>query len=213
MASDGMMQDNEIVSYLGEKLLADLRSGASISSDLFGRLVNSSVANTVRPRISIEDAEWIRTLLCSKDPEYQAFGVSLVRPIQHDPDIRKLLFAMWDRPEVDENARVGLIYRLLDYPDLEESWHRRLFKYIQENGDAWFAKVMEWYGERSIGVAKASARLVDPDFPESKKWVYLLQLSRLATADEAVRLISPFRNSEARFVAQVADDLVRECTG
>jgi len=186
-------------------VLRDGRSGRGLDPGLVDKLVKKEVADRLRKRLRHEDAGWILECLRSRQEGVLAFAVAVVRPLQDNDAVRERLFEIWEE-SLPPRIRVGLVFRLLDYNDLSLAWHDNLYNWVLENERPWRDKATEWYSLGEL-VENAKERLGNPRFPESKKWMYLLQVARFGTCREALEVLSEYEHSTAPFVAKIAKRL------
>ncbi len=199
--------DAKLLTYVAGKVLRDLKSGHSFDPELSDALVSMEVADALRRSVSENDQEWLLPLLVDSAEGTLNVVLAVIRPFQNGARIRDRLMALW-RSGSSERIKNGLVYRLLDYPDLPICVHEEIFRWFLDNREYHRAKCIEWYGGTHRVVDGALTRLQDPAFPASKAWVRLLQVFWFAEAGCARKIIQPYATHDEPFVRNVAEQLL-----
>jgi hypothetical protein len=199
----------EIAKYILRKLSEDIENGCTLNPKVYYALSSFEPANSLRSFIKTDDVGWLTKLLKSQKPEERIFALSVVRPLQEDPDIRMILFQMWGEPALPNLVKQGLIFRLLDYKDLDLSIQEGIWHWVSANREIFMKRVRERYRSDNKLVEHALGRLNDPNFAESKKWIYLAQIAWSNDGAKHIDILTGSAQSGGTFMAQVAKELLK----
>ena len=102
------------------------------------------------------------------------------------------------------------MWRMLDDPELREERHQELFKFVLAEWDTFRDFNLTFYGSGKEGIANFKARIEDPTFPESKKWIYLCCApSVIEDPTEAEELVNLGLSMSDPFTREVAVTLLQ----
>ena len=136
-------------------------------------------------------------------------NVYRIRSRKDKPEVRDLFFRLWET-RTDTPSRLNLLWRLLDYEDLEKAWHEQLYGFVRDNWDEFLNTQRGFMGGGSPAnvLPNITDRLGDASFPEKKAWAYLC--SALASEDMvAVReLLRKYENTDDEFTASIVRDML-----
>ena len=163
------------------------------------------------------DVDWLKGLARSKDLPNNArgFGVRGLAHIASADDVLEFLKDL-DRT-AEDSGDTGfrlefIVWRLTDYPDVDESWHRRLYAVVRDNFDIFLAGFTFFVGgDNTRALDAVRQRLSDPRFPPSKNWLYLCGASAQPDPEAVGELLQAYLadpNCDA-FSREVAGDLVK----
>jgi len=204
-----MIRENQFNKEKIELLLENLRSGKGVDRKTSHDLVVFNNANYLRNLLTDKDLIWIKNLLTSEYDEHKELAICIIQPLQNNPGIKNLLLSLW-KQKISLLVQNALIYRLLDYSDLETNYHEIIMNWVSENKEAFKNIVVEWYKGVENVVNLAQSRLANPNFPDSKKWIYLIQIAWLGDSEIARKIIKPYTRHNIEFVAKVAKELLME---
>lgn len=200
--------------YVADALVCSMRSRVrpdERTADLLNRL---PIVDRLRSRIEIGDVEdWVRPVLNEETGEVAGLYLSLLKRHDTVPDVAKDLKRRWEVAK-SPFMRAHLMWRILDDPDLEEDWHRRIFAFVMEEWQTFHEVSLKFLGTPESVIFKVLRRMADPDYPDTKRWSYLCRMVDVGADQEAVRslLVLTGRNPgtafASRFAAEVASHLV-----
>ena len=79
-----------------------------------------------------------------------------------------------------------------------------------ENRDYCQQKDLVWYGSKEFALERIQYCLNDPTIPDSKKWIYLIELTSLENSEGVRDIIKSYLGNHEKIVADVAKKLVKE---
>jgi len=210
------MTESPLYKYMAEKALADLRSGGTVSPDLV-TIFNSKKAQDVLRRFLKEEQVTEDLGLLSNLAEHghlpiRNFAISTLRVWKEDPEVKSLLFHLWDVHE-DVSTRLNLLWRLLDYEDLSPTFRERLYTFVLDNWNAFLNLQQEFMGEGNptTVLERVEERIKDKNFPKTKRWAYLCSAMASDDGPGIIRLIDRYEGKEGSFDRTVADELRKRC--
>jgi hypothetical protein len=172
----------ELVDYVSDCAIKDLRANRLNGDSLLRELNKPPIIDTLRSRIRASDIGRLQRMATDKRKAVSALGISLFRPVQRDPDVRKLLFDLWRKKGASYDRRWWVMFRLLDYPDLSMEFHRELFQFTTSNWKQWLADQARNFGGRENLLKVLEARLRNPSWKKSRTWERVL--SSLGASDD-----------------------------
>jgi hypothetical protein len=128
----------------------------------------------LRGRIEPGDIGWLKRMAQDSGEEQSALGISLLRSVQKESEVRQFLFDLW-KNDTSYHRRWWVMFRLLDYPDLSIEMHRELFQFAKTNWTRWLDDVVNYFGGPAELLKALQARLADTSWPESKTWVRVIE--------------------------------------
>lgn len=131
----------------------------------------------------------------SDDPRLCTFGLMISRPKQKEREIKEKIICLWNGGSGDFNVSFAAIYRLLEYEDVTGKEQDSFVKFIETHWSAWKEKIQQSYPTPQRILAGAQARLNDPDFPEWKKWIYLIEIACSPDSEEAESFLNIFKTN------------------
>lgn len=200
------MTEHRMDSDEAERLMTELRRGGSLPEDVAASLCKGRDVDALRSEIKATDSPLLLTLAKDgKRPWLRSLAVSLMRALRDQVEIRQSVFDTWNS-DVDYEMRLALMWRLLDYDDLDLNTHRSIYRFVMQNWDRWLADMTMWYSQAGA-LASAEWRLTNKAFPASKAWVYLCLACASDDKSRIGRLLENYSQSKASIVAQVVADL------
>ncbi len=189
-------------------IIRELRERRSLGEEEAERLIGAVGIDLLRNQIRSTDVPLLLELANDEDkPWCRSFAVSLMRSVESDTSIRDFLFRSW-ASETDYPMRLAIMWRLLDYNDLDISMHRSIYKFVKTNWEQWKKDMRKWYGPHKV-LGSVEYRLADESFPKSKAWVYLC-LAMVSDNMKGIHsLLSQYVDSRESIVGEVAIELTK----
>lgn len=207
------MNGENTLKYLAVKVIEDILNGKEINENLAKELNNYPIIDYIRAEIRESHLERLKHLINStSSDDVRRLGISLlnnlIRDERNGQDIKDFLCAFWRK--ADKENKLYIMWKILDFPGLEKTFHLEIYDFVQENWEVWLQKAVDWCGGRDKVLDVVSNRLKDSSFPETKAWVYLC--NAMGSPDKAgVRsLIQGYISSKHSIVSQVSDDLLNK---
>jgi hypothetical protein len=98
----------------------------------------------------------------------------------------------------------------MDDPELPASWHEQIYEFVLGEWGAFADFNQTFYGQGKEGVSNLLARLGSPEFPITKKWVYLCCVPVVLTNNDATQGVLEFgRTLNDPFAKKVAGELLQ----
>lgn len=199
--------NQNILSYLADCILNDIRSGERLEPLLLTQLISRDFLTVVRRKINEKDADWLERSLANKT-ELLDFALAVVGPLQNTNNFRILLNKLWADKALSFSATNSLIYRLLDFHDLPEEMHHEIYRFLSKHRDVWKNYVIDFYQGIDKCTQGSLQRLESDDFPLSKKWIYLCQLAWLSEETALVaKQLDIFSRCNSAITSFVSNDL------
>ena len=213
-----------LVKQVAESITNDTfpKAGASLEADVARSIYKMGVIERLREKITLNDVGTLKRLITDSDNYLAAkIGIILIQPIQHNPEIRQFVIGLWNCPtwkseEWEFNLRTELMFRLLDYADLDIETHESILLYIQNNLRKWMNECLGYYEHEKNWdkfFAIMNEKLIDKRFPKSKAWIYLLLLYAHPDKYKVSPVLTQYENAEHPMVKKVACMLLESpCT-
>lgn len=183
--------DQEIIQYIVDAAIRDIRNDIdAISEENLKMFSKIPVITEFRKRIAIEHEELVLDLLNSDNTTRIYLGAHLVNAIQSLPSIRERLISLWWEKDEKYDVRGVVMYPLLNYKLIEEEdrskesegtkelrkIHKSIFEFVKDNWEKWTVEYYGYIGGKDKLRQYITKRLEEPEFPISKRWVYLIVL-------------------------------------
>lgn len=193
-----------------EEWLERARTGAipEVSVEM-SRSISGPRVQLVRNMIRPNDLDWVlENLTKYDDPDRAGFYPNLVANYSHDTDVASHIRSKWASASAIQKMKLS--WRILDFQDLVERWHRDIYSFVIDNWVAFNDEAMIFYGnsdsERMINVVD---RYLSEQFTSKKGWMYICNAwylrERFATV--AWHLVELGRRSDVPFVRLVSREL------
>ena len=196
------MDEKVIFTYLAEKVIEDIRKN-TLKPDIALALRIYPFNNYIRPMLVKDDIGHIKVLFKNPSDEIKAFALMISRPFQGDDGIRKTILGFWEDANKSFLVAFDSIYRLLEYEDITSQHKKEFFDYIKSHWTQWKQKLPPCYPEPSRIIAGATERIENPDFPEWKKWIYLVEVACSPDNDKAKSFLDNFDTTNNDFRGEV----------
>ena len=173
--------DNNMINC--HEVIDSIRQGLLIKPKVAQQAAQEPHMGNLRQLILSSDASALIKLAWNKDVQIAGLGIGLMRPIQNTDTIRNAIEQLWqDAPTYDHAWWV--MFRLLDYDDLDIDAHRDIFKFTVDNWDDWITRALDFFGDADDGIARLIDRICSPDWKSGKTWVRVLQVAGYNRKDE-----------------------------
>ena len=196
----------ELLNYLSNKVINDIRSRNPLKEELALELNKPIYLDCLRPLVDKYDIELLLSLAEPLHLASSRLAISLLRNFVADKRVKEFLINSWTIK--DYLMRRTVIWRLLDYIDLENSMHDSIYEFVKINWKRWMEDEIDAYRDDTGDIKKIiESRLKDPTFPRTKDWVYLCLSLGSNDADWTSSLLSHYYKSEVSIVGKVANEL------
>lgn len=194
--------------YLAKKIMKDLRYDEAIDDDVLKELIQVPHIDYIRAEVNDSDIDTLLKLASIRNEVSRSFAIALLSKVKDNECVKEFILESWNNANDSEiMLKMDLLWRLLDYPDIKSALHEEIYKFIRENWTCWIKDVEHSYGGTDNILDNIKKRLVDHNFPETKKWIYLC-VSVTSSDIKGVReLLSEHENNTNPFVTKVVQDL------
>ena len=196
------MDEKVIFTYLAEKVIEDIRKN-TLKPDIALALSIYPFNDYIRESLSIDDITHVTTLFRNKSDEIKAFALMICRPFQKDDSVKQAILDLWKNDNGSFPVDFATIYRLLEYENITSERRNEFFDYIKRNWGEWAKKLIASYPEPSRIIPGATERIENPDFPEWKKWIYLVEVACSPENDKAKLFLDNFDTTDNDFRDEV----------
>ena len=194
---------NKINEYLAKKIMVDLRSNQSIDDELLKDLTQTPQIDYIRAEVDNNDIDILLRLAHTDRDVLRSFVIGLLRKVKDDERVKSFIFDTWNNAQdADIMLKLDLMWRLLDYTDIDSSVHREIYDFIKKNWTVWLEDVKHSFGGENI-LDNITKRLTDSTFPETKKWISLCVSVASTNIEGVERLLSTYKNPSDAFVSEV----------
>ncbi len=208
------MEYNIVYDYIADKILNDINAGVLINSDLARELNKYPIIDQIRNQVQDNHFSAIARLVTDEasSREVRLFALGLlhkyIRNNTFGPQVKSLLYDIWKQGDTEEKFHV--MWRLMDFADLEEPLHNEMFEFVKNNKELTLSKTLNWCGSEDKILDYAVSRLHNQSFPEAKAWIYLYIGSLSPNKTEARTLMSKYLDCRQSFVRKVANEMLRK---
>jgi len=204
-----------------QQFIEERRSGTPLDKDVALERLRYPRSDDFSELIEPGDEDWLLELARSERYPLAKFGIHFLRRVKNQPGVRDFEKQKWaelsraaDREGKLPRGRavdlqMTLMWRLLDYPDLDEQYHRDIHECVKANF-GYFLWQYVWYigGDMDDVLDAVRQRLGSSKHPATKDWIYLCGACGAPDEEEARELIGDYRQAEPGFVAYVANELL-----
>lgn len=195
--------------FVADAITAHMNNGARPTVQVAAYLDRMPLIDSLRQRISQADIPRLIEVIERETGETAGLAVSLLRRYASDQRVKDCLAARWDTADVYLKSRI--MWRLMDDPALPESWHTRIYEFVLAEWKVFAEFNQTFYGQGKEGVSNLLARLATPDFPSTKKWVYLCCVPVVLSNHDAARGVLEFGLTlNDHFAKEVAAELLQK---
>jgi hypothetical protein len=174
-----------------------------------------SVIDCLRERVTSTDMPFVQALCVhTEDDAIFRFGIHLLQGIVlNHPDsllrarVLGFLEGLWAGSRHSPHRGTSVIMGLLNFAELPVELHDELFSFVLQNWEYIIANNVRWCEGAEYVLPKTRARLGDPRFPASKRWIYLVMA--WATDDKVGlrRLMDEHESDDAPLVRRVVAEV------
>lgn len=186
--------------------MEDIRSHHSLDNGVVNELNKYPQIDYLRSQVTDQDIELIFDMANSDREELRKMAYSLLRGAEKNERVRSFIHHIWSEAS-DYQTKYHIMWRLLDYPDLDISLHESIYGFVEEHWDQWISDTTAWYGGPDAVLEAVRHRLSDRSFPASKAWAYLCVSIGSSDKEQAKSLLSEYAGSTASIVSEVVEDL------
>lgn len=201
--------ESKMFDYLANKVLQDLRSGHSLNDDLAKELNLPPAIDSLRPKIKKEDRDMLIALGKSRKRGARGLALALLKTLGKDKKVKDFFREFWKKTR-DYNTKHDVMWRLLDYGQLEVELHREIFEFVIRDFDRWVTKAGAWPKGDSNVIPFVKDRLANPHYPKTKAWVYLCLSFASNNKREVGQLLDKYISSGEPIVRELASRLKKE---
>ncbi len=202
--------NQEIINYLSEKVIADLRIGKHLSPIIYQWCNRYSVIGYFRARIDLTDLNMILTLFDSEEKELRYFAISLSKNIVEQETIRKKLFEIWQDAVSNYSLRREVMWRILDIQKLPKDTHKDIYNFVLLNWDNWAKDTLKFYGDENSVLDAIINRSKDSSYIEDKHWIYICLATLSTKKERAKQFVSKYLDSKVTINSMVARDMIKK---
>jgi len=179
-----------------KEVIDTLRKGGKVEGSILLEMIQWPYSEEIPKLLSGDDIDWIIKGAESSDIRIKKFVLRFMRVVKDHPGIRTFLCDQWDQTN-DFNIQISLMWRMLDYPDLEQEYHTKIYQCIKDHFNEFYDDIWK----------ATTQRLSDQRYPESKKWIYLCAACAYKDKGKVRELLAQYQASSIPFVAKVAEEL------
>lgn len=207
--------DEVLYDYIGEKFVEDLKNGKNVSEKLCNSIINSfPYIDVIRNKFTETDIKLFLGLLGNNKKYLRLLGIYLCVNLEDHPDIRKSLLKIWEENS-DFESKFHVMWRILDYEDIPLELHKNILSFILKHENLFHEfNIKSTFGDKKLTFNLSFKRLynktnINRSFPETKKWIYLMQAYADPQNTELKQLLSNFKNSDFEMTSYVANMLLK----
>ena len=192
--------------FIARSVIAMIRRGSDhFPSEMdANRLDRIPLIEYLRLHVAESDVNLICSSFSESRVELSGLFVSLVRNHRRNPMVNDLLQRAWDCGNAIIRARAS--WRIIDVEEISEEWKKRIFDYILEEWETFNSVSSRFYTGADKIVDWTLKRITDPNFPTSKRWLYLCPLPYATSDKDAAKALIMLHlkdsDSFTRFVAR-----------
>jgi hypothetical protein len=194
--------------FVAEAVTARMRDGDGPKGYVAGYLDCIPLIDSLRQNVTKDDVPGLIKVTKEQQGQTAGLAVSLLRRYVNEPKVKDCLTERW--ATADPYLKNRIMWRLLDDPNLPQEWHRRIYEFITAEWGTFSEFNRSFFGEGKVGVLNLLARIGDPSFPATKKWVYLCCVPVVIdNRDAAKGVLTLCQALDDTFAREVAEDLMR----
>lgn len=198
--------NKDLLEFISTNIMKGVSTETLFSDEVAVVLHKHPHIDQLRSLIKPEDFDSIKSICLTGGVEAKRFGFSLFRNIADDKRVKPFLIEQWG-VVADNEIKRSMMWRLLDYPELEMEVHLSIYQYVRSNWDSWIAGVIRNYHGEEKYFQNILDRLNDSRFPASKSWAYLCGIMTYHDTQAIKSVLDQYEDSQASIVAQVVKDL------
>jgi hypothetical protein len=193
--------------FVAGAVLSHMRSGARPTEEEARLLNQFTMIGTLRGCVVEGDIPWLLDVVNSQCGWVATLCSGLLRKYIQRREIQDQFRSRWE--SADLFFRNKLMWRLLDDPQLSAEWQRRIFQFILDDWQNFRNYLLFFHGAPEKVIPEVLRRIGDPDFPVSKKWIYLGTAAAASDDPVAAKALVGFgRSLPDPFAREVAEHLL-----
>lgn len=203
----------QLLEFLSNALISYLREDnwkRHIPSEKDGDVFNQlPIVDALRKQVTENDIEYILKYLEENDGETAGLYLSLLKKFSTTHEyVKEWLKHRWRN--ASPFLKAHLMWRILDSPDMEDEWHRRIFSFVMGNWEEFNGVSSKFLGTPETILSQVIKRVGNPEFPVSKRWAYLCRFPGVVEdkkTAEALMLLAGKTNDNTPFTQEVIEAL------
>jgi hypothetical protein len=200
---------DKILAYIAEKVIDDLRNKGKFEDDSLAMdLTAFPFCDPIRSRVTNKDIHILFKLFLSGQKGNQTMALSLLRSQEHQGVIKRFIVEQWEKSREDFEIRYHLMWRLLDFEDLDIDMHNNIYNFVIDNWERWQKRDVIWFKGEECVLDVCLKRLSDDKFPPTKAWAYLCASMAAPEKDQVRELMESYKDSNVSIVGSVARDML-----
>jgi general nucleoside transport system ATP-binding protein len=166
--------------------------------------------NYLRSQIKERDIDTVIRLFESNNQKgIRLLAINMLQNVKNDERVLLFLLKQWQKHS-EYDVRNQLMWRLLDYSDLEIQVYESIYNFVMGNWDKWLMNQIRWAGGPDNVLGTFENRMNDTTFPESKHWAYLCACMGSPDKESVKNLLLRYAESSVSINAKVAKDLLEK---
>ena len=195
--------------YLTKAILSHFFSGAFPTVSESKLFMQSNFLEILRKNIEESDIDGLFKIIEEQQGNVAAFGIDLLKKFSTKKKVIQFFKDIWNVS--DEYLKCHLFWRILDDPNLSYKWHDKLYNFTIENWEVFKDSQKIFWGSSGEVIPGVLKKLINYEYPISKKWTNLVRLPELADDQLfAKSIIKIFRNSFDKRFKIIADDILNK---
>lgn len=197
-----------IYKYLADKVMDDLLNRPNEFSEEFAEAVNRQpYIDFLRAKVSENDISYILKIDIDSKPQLRSLIITMLLPVREDKTVKSFFEEAWEKYK-DFRTRIALMFRLLDYKDLNSKYRDSIYKFIRDNWEEFIEQEKTWCGGETKVLEFAKLRLKDSRYPPYKAWIYLCIAMGSSDKEGVRKLLKKYTTNNDDFIAKVAQELL-----
>lgn len=199
---------NHIQKYTAIKIINDIRKEVVLDPELVKELSSVPMIDYLREQITKNDVNYLKQYIKSSDNSLVQFAIALLQNVKDEPEIKNELINLWNN-STNYGEKMNVMFRILDYPDLDIKVHHSIFNFVINNWECWINECITWHadGDENKILEAMKIRLKDKRFPLTKAWVYLLMSTASPDKDGSRQLITKYKNKNIPNINKIIEKI------
>lgn len=191
--------------YFARVTIDRIRAGLVPTPEVCKGLNQYPLVDDVRQLLGADDWPTLRQMVESTAPHICAYALTLVRAVQHLPEVDDYLWAL-DLAKLPAPASYALVFRRADSPKLTSERSVSLREYLHGDWTSW-QQALAGFASKPVDYCRN--RLADETTPAGKRWLYLYVAAGTVGPARAgaQALIRSFLNDPDPVLGKIAKDL------
>lgn len=199
---------------VADALLQHMRKGQLPAEKEAGSLDRMPLIEKLRERIGENDVSWLLDVVKEETGARAGLACSLLRKYVLEKQVQQIFVSRWNTaPPYLQNR---IMWRLLDDEKLAASsqWRARFLDFVLSEWETFRDFNLTYYGTVPEAAGRIVARVEDPGFIKSKKWIYLCCIPDVVpdprVARALLRFLADSLGDSDPFVQHVAETMLHE---